>query len=65
MYPVPSHHARSSVSFLIGQPQAQRKPPLFHLDQPATALFANYEKLARRVTGDLYREGLAEYGKLL
>jgi hypothetical protein len=45
--------------------RALNAPGIFHFDKPATVLFANYQRLAKRVTGDLYRESLAEFGELL
>lgn len=55
----PSYQAR------VARIRAEDAPGVFHFDQPATVLFAHYEKLARRVTGDLYRDSLADAGKLL
>jgi Zn-dependent protease with chaperone function len=45
--------------------RAENAPGIFHFDQPATVLFADYQRLAKRATADLYRESLADFGKLL
>ncbi|HLJ93811.1 MAG TPA: M48 family metalloprotease [Gemmataceae bacterium] len=46
----------------LAEIRAENAPGIFHFNQPATILFTDYEKLARRVLGHLYREGLAELG---